>query len=547
MTDRTTPEVLIVGAGPTGLVLACELRRRGLAVRVVDRAEGPARESRALGLQARTLEIFDAMGCVEDIVARGRVLTAMNAYADGRRLVHLRWGLEDRDTPYPFELVLPQNETVAVLLARSAELGAEVEWNTELVGVHPVAAGVEAYLRTGERVERAEVGWLVGADGASSTVRRAADVPFEGDTYAQRFFLADVRIDWDVPDDQGHVFLLPDGPLVAFPYPDPGRWRVIDASDQRADPSPRAAEHFQALLDRAGVRAVVADVAWSSLFRFHRRIVTRSRVGRTLLAGDASHVHSPATAQGLNTGVQDAFNLGWKLALVVSGAAPDTLLDTYPAERLPVARDVLRESDRMTRLILLRSGLLQRLRNRVVRTLLSWPAVEHRVARGMSGLDRLLPGSTPAAAGTAGGGIPVGARLPSVPLAHPEDAPALLPFLRDTRLTLLVFPDEGGDPRSMADTASSSASRWAPHVAVVRIGSSPVDAADGVELLLDPAGHLRSACTAGRPGFVLVRPDGYVAAKDIGAVPDAVDRYLTAHLVPSDARTTSGIQDRFKP
>lgn len=492
-------------------------------------AGGPAGESRALGLQARTLEVLDVIGAVEPILRRGRVLTAMNAYAGRRRIARVRWTLDDGDTPHPFELVLGQHETTEVLLGRLAELGGRVDFGTELVGLHRGDDGVEAYLRSGEDTERVRAAWVVGADGASSMVRRAVDQPFTGDTYGQRLLLADVAIDWDLPDDQGHIFLLPDGPLVTFPYPERGRWRAIDASDQRRDDTARAPAHFAALLHRAGIETRVHDARWASLFRFHRRIVEHTRIGRVLLVGDAAHVHSPATAQGLNTGVQDAFNLGWKLALVARGEAPDALLGTYEAERLPVAHDVLRDSDRMTRAVLVRNPVLRAIRDRAVAALLARPRIETRVARAMSNLDRRYP----APPFVAGGGLVPGQRVPSPDPSHG----ALLPFLRDPRPTLLLLPGDG-DPTEAAAAARDAAATFGAALSVTWVGPGP--AQDGVAHLADPDGRLLRRFVGGLPGAVVVRPDG-TSPGGRSASPPVPSRTVSAPCsCPATITTASG-------
>ena len=348
--------VLIVGAGPAGLVLACELARRGIAHRLVERDERPFAGSRGKGLQPRTQEVFEDLGVLDRVRAHGGPYPSMRAYRgdqvtwEGRIDEHRE---PTADVPYPNSWMLPQWRTGEILRERLDELGGRVETGTALVGFEQDPAGVTALLRSDAGEQRVRARYLVGTDGGRSTVRRLAGVGFAGETREdQRMVVADLRVDgidrdhwhiWQTEDAEGNAF-----PLALCPLAGTDTFQLVLPVPPGAEAPEVTPVLLQQVLDRASGsdRMRVTDLVWSSLFRANIRMAERFRAGRVFLAGDAAHVHSPAGGQGLNTGVQDAYNLGWKLAAVLEGA-PAELLDSYEEERLPVAADVLGISTRL--------------------------------------------------------------------------------------------------------------------------------------------------------------------------------------------------------
>src|SRR6202047_1658876 len=355
--DVMTDSVLIVGAGPTGLTAALELSRMGVSVRLIDKREAPATTSRAIGVQARTLELFEQRGLAEEMLRLGNKGRFASIYGGGKRVFRLDFGhVESR---YPFMLLISQAETERILREAVARQGVTPQWNTELVGIgqdvlsHD-ASPVQAVLKLADgSLERVAAPWLISAEGAHSLVRTTLDLPFEGHTRDEQYALGDLLVTGDLPDSDICIFSSDHGFMGLFPMG--GEHFRLIASNPLSKPSKNAEpslDELQRIYDqRSHIPARFHDLTWSSWFRINSRMVSRLKVGRLLLGGDAAHIHSPAGAQGMNTGIQDMINLAWKLALVLKGQAPPALLDTYEHERLPVIRDVLAHTEGMTNVI----------------------------------------------------------------------------------------------------------------------------------------------------------------------------------------------------
>ncbi|MFF5714056.1 FAD-dependent monooxygenase [Streptomyces sp. NPDC012756] len=362
--QRSTTDVLIVGAGPVGLSAAAELRRHGVHCRLVDRLPARLPYAKAVGIQPRTLELWDRMGLVRDVLEAAVPLRGQLAFVDGRERERIELTMPP-EVPYGFA-ALPQYETERLLERYVARMGTVIERGTELVSFTQDRDGVTARLRTASGAdEELRVPYLIGCDGAHSVVRKTLGLSFEGGAFQEEYMLGDVVADWDLPSGYGirSTRLGADGSpgdvLVCIPLPGAGRYRMSmklppELSPSRGADAPDGVAHgleggrgpsladLQDVVDRLAPRpARLSGLRWSSVFRISHRIVDRYGRGRVFVAGDAAHIHPPTGAQGMNTGVQDACNLAWKLALVVRGEAEPALLGTYDAERRPVGEEVV--------------------------------------------------------------------------------------------------------------------------------------------------------------------------------------------------------------
>jgi 2-polyprenyl-6-methoxyphenol hydroxylase-like FAD-dependent oxidoreductase len=554
MTAEGSVDALVVGGGPVGMTMAWELRRHGVACRIVEKAAARTDKSKALVLWSRSLEMLHAMGGVAPFLEAGMEVHGASLWGEGRRLLHLGFG--GVDSPYPFALMIPQSETERLLEAKVASLGAPVERRVELAALAPADDAVDATLRHADgREERVRTPWLLACDGAHSTVRHALGVPFAGDAEPNDWILADVHVKGSVPDDEVSAWFHPSGILVFFPIAK-GRYRVIAdqgfAHGMDHPPDPTLAQ-VQALVDERGPGGIaLSDPVWLAGFRIHERKVGDYRAAsRVFLAGDAAHIHSPAGGQGMNTGMQDAFNLAWKLALVQRGRGrAEPLLASYDAERGAVGKAVLRAAGLMTRIGTLRHPLAQHVRNRAYRFLGSIAAVQDHAAALFSELavhyaDSPLSGEhrgRGAHGWLLGGGVPPGRRLPDRELSRAgSDEPVhLLDLLRTPvhRVLLLAGAAEGAAaPEALSRLAAVTQAvvqRFAGAVAmdvVVPEGVAAVAAA-GTPCLVDRDASLHRILGAALPTLVLARPDGYVGFRsqpaDAAALAAHLERYLVA-------------------
>jgi 2-polyprenyl-6-methoxyphenol hydroxylase-like FAD-dependent oxidoreductase len=491
-------QVLIVGAGPTGLVLACELLARGIRARIIDMGDGVVLETRALGIHARTLEVFDMMGVADRFVSRGQEVRRFHMYSDGKTLIRL--DLARNGSAFGFMLDVPQDVTETILRQRVAELGGRVEQGTELSGLTVDPGGITATVSgPGGVVRTVTADYLVGADGAHSRVRNELGLDFRGHPYTQDWLLADVCLGWDRPEDEMHAFFRRDGrPLICMPMRG-HRWRVILPYAGERDRQAPTLEEIQRLVgERAPEHVPVSDPSWLATFRCQRRSTHVYRRGRVLLAGDAVHIHSPAGGQGMNTGIMDAHNLAWKLALVVSGRSPEGLLDTYGAERAPVAANVLALTHALVRLGTLNRPVPRAARNAIIPAAGRLAPLQRRAVRRISHIHVSYAGSPLTRPDRSHGGVRPGQRLPDLEVFGDGRTTRLYEVLRHGRHVLLM---QGPSPGRGLPAGLDA---WRDQIEVAEV-------ADG----LRPAGNV-----------YLVRPDGYVAARGSVAGPGRLLDYL---------------------
>ncbi|MEO7897829.1 MAG: FAD-dependent monooxygenase [Pseudolysinimonas sp.] len=359
------PAVTIVGAGPTGLTLAVELLAAGVSFRIVDAAATSVHESRALAIQARTLEVLERSGIADLLVADGDPARVIEMHGTRDVTLPLFDGAKSR-TRYPFLLFLSQARTEQILLEHLEQHGIRVERDTSLVGLTQDAKGVRLDVQAAAGRQSFETDYVVGCDGAHSAARILTGIPFTGSGFPQMFAIADLEVD-GLEQGRVHAYVTSAGLMFFFPLGSPATWRLLVMLPPDLQNSDLDLSVLQLVVDEyAGAsKLVLRDPAWVTRFQVQSRYAQRFRDRRVFLAGDAAHIHGPAGAQGMNTGIQDAANLGWKLAQVLSGQASDELLGSYEDERLPVARGVLRMTDRLFRMATTSNPLIRFVRPRV--------------------------------------------------------------------------------------------------------------------------------------------------------------------------------------
>lgn len=524
-------DVLVAGAGPVGLTAAYELVRRGVRVRVIDAAPGPATTSRAIATHPRTLETYDQMGIADPMIARGLIVRAFTMFSNGRRLVRLDADYTESPTQFPFTVAIDQVFTEEVLRDALAGLGVSVEWGVALTGFDESTDAVRAHTTGPDGAGDIDAAWLIGCDGGHSTVRKRLGLPLIGDAN-ETWLIADAIVDTDLPRNSIYWIRAEGGTLMMAPLPGEGRWRMLDTVDvdYDGDTVAIAARFTRKLSAGTGTAVAVTAPEWVSVFTAQQRMVPAMGGGRVFVAGDAAHVHSPASGQGMNTGIQEAYNLAWKLACVVHGYAEAELLDTYSAERVPIGRELLGSTRRATALVALKNRLAGIALPIVFGIVQRVPALRvrgQRTALGrVSGLNLGYPHGPLTGASSAKVVRPApGERVRRITVDGAAAGwTALRDELRDVRWTLLVFGTPVVDWNGTALTEAC-----APWLSVRTVTGAPI-AEDTA--LPDPDGALTTALAGTPGGWILVRPDGYVAARGNAISPEAVRAALApAHVI----------------
>ena len=519
-------QVLIAGAGPTGLTAALELSRLGIPVRIIERLVDSPPTSRAIGVQARTLELLEQRGLSEDMVRLGNRGLGVSVYGDGKRIFRL--DLTRIDSRYNHLLLISEAETERILRTAIEKQGVSIERGVELIALAQDAlthdpAPVKAVLRHQDgRLEQARASWLISAEGAHSTVRATLDLPFEGKTRDESYALGDVEIDGDLADTDIHIFASEHGFLGLFPLSHT-HFRLIAShpiSTPSKDTKP-ALDELQAIYDqRSHIPARLRNLGWSSWFHINSRMVPRLKVGRLLLGGDAAHIHSPAGGQGMNTGIQDMINVCWKLALVLKGQASPALLDTYEQERLAVMRDVLTRTEGLTDLIGSENTIVRSLFNHVGPWIGGAGVVQETGAARMSQIAISYRGGPLSANHAPGGSLHAGDRVPDLPVRYRSPyaegwtEAALFNVLDPSRFTLIATHSA----ESTTDLAGllNAMSPWRDLFNSVVLEPAP-----------DNAARTRFQAVFGKSESVyLIRPDAYVG---FAGGEHAAERHLEAY------------------
>ena|SRR5262245_7691840 len=518
-------DVLVVGAGPTGLMLANQLMRRGVRPLIIDRHAGPAVQTRALGVQARTLEIYAQLGIADRALELGKRGTGANLWAQGRRMAHVPLGEAGRDiTPYPFILVLGQDDNERIMGDKLRELDVSVQWNTELIGLSQEADKVTATLRRPDGTNGTiAAAWVAGCDGAHSAVRELNGITFPGAPYEHVFFVADTEATGSMVPDEVNVYLWREGFHLLFPMRGSDHWRVVGI----LPPALRGRDDvdFEAVIpslrQEAGASLSFKACSWFSTYRIHHRAAARFRDRRCFLLGDGAHIHSPVGAQGMNTGLQDAYNLAWKLALVVKGRADARLLDSYEDERVPIARRLLNTTDRAFMLIVSDSWLAGLFRTRILARIAAFAMSIERIQRvafrivSQTGIRYRSSALSKTLEGFPDRAPRAGDRFPWLRLKLRTDGPIEDMFQRlDDRSFSLVVVGQPSPPEQALGLGD-----------LARIHAIPVDPANDAEL---------ERAQIPQPSFYLLRPDGHVGLCGLRFEAAAVRRYVSENLHLAD-------------
>ncbi|RRA47129.1 FAD-dependent monooxygenase [Acidipila sp. EB88] len=528
--------VLIVGAGPTGMTAAMELARFGIPVRIVEKASKPATTSRAVGVQARTLELFEQRGFSAQLVERGNPGVAVSVYGGGKRVFHLQFNTID--SKYQYILFVSQAEAEKALRDALERASVSIDWGTTMVAFSQADHGdhLTAILQGSDGVlEKLGCSYLIASEGAHSNVRETLGFAFEGKSLEEQYALGDFYIDGDLSDSDLHIFSSEHGFMGMFPMGNK-RFRII-ASNPISKPSKETApalEELQQLYhQRSPIPATFHDLKWSSWFRINSRMVHQLRSGRIFLGGDSAHIHSPAGAQGMNTGIQDMINLCWKLAMVLKGEAKESILETYAADRIPVIRGVLTKTEGLTHAIGEEKAFFRSVFNHLAPWIVGTEVVQHNSTERMSQLSLHYRESTLSDNHAAAGTLKAGDRVPDIsvtllPVEGSADQNAQLSTLfqlMDPSTFTLLYSNIS-DPAKTHAEIQGAIGPWHSLMQGHQIAAATND---------DSAFKDRFGTSS---SIILVRPDGYIAftgsEHSIPRLAEYCDKWLIAEQPGSE-------------
>lgn len=515
-------QVVVIGAGPTGLTAAYLLHQAGVRVRVIDKNAGPSKESRAAVMSPRSLEVLASLGLDGELFKHGVVTTEIELFVSGSRIGTVNYDAAHApDTPYQFILMIPQSATEQVLLDALATVGLQVERGIEVTGFEQETSGVRIDAQRAGQPMTFAADYVIGADGAHSVVRSALKLTFEGAKYAQNFLLGDVEVQWAMDHERFRVFMHGDRIGVFLPlYGGRSRIMTTDMAPMAPGDGLIGTQPLELVeLERTFAEVVCHPVRltnpdWLTHFRTHHRMVDRYRVGRVFVAGDAAHIHSPAGGQGMNTGIQDATNLAWKLASVLRNGAPDSLLTTYETERLPVAQDVLRFTDRVFNIAAGQTGWQAKLRDVlapvIVGSATKLDFVQDKAFRKFAQVDiAYAPSVAVDDGGAEHSGPRTGERAPNARISRRRD---MFDLLAGYRFNIMALSRRRLTARALDEVIAALAGLARTDRATHIVARLTIGRHEAVELVESAEVFERYGLTdADAQALLVVRPDGHIA------------------------------------
>lgn len=525
----STIPVLIVGAGPTGLMMAYELARHGISFRIIDKKDEPTNYSNAAALQTRSLEIFKQLGLVDEFLRSGQQCRAICFYDKGKEFA--RASFDKLNSVYPFVLALPQSTTEKILNDKLSDFHHRIERSRELIAITNHLNSVEATVKHGDGVEEViTCEWLLGCDGAHSTVREKCAFQFPGEDLSGQFIVADGLLDSFLRHDEIHIFSANGYMLGVFPLGG-NRFRLAGNTHLEYERKIFTENDIKSMIDERSHGLLSArDVSWISPFWIHSKMSDKMRQGKVFLLGDAAHIHSPVGGQGMNTGLQDAHNLAWKLALVIQGRSDEKLLDSYQDERKPVIKDVVDTTERFTKILMITNPVMLFIRKYITKFMFSVPAICKYVTNRMTQLDICYQHSIALAPGkhSASTSPCVGMRAPDVKLGKEID---LYHVLEDTYHHILCFSGND-DVFKIADCCKKIADElMGPYKDLVKLHFvTPHIIDEPLDQIADGDCLIHKTYKVTKPTLILIRPDGYIGFKSTELDPQPIKNFLASYM-----------------
>ncbi|KTD08298.1 FAD-dependent monooxygenase [Legionella jamestowniensis] len=524
-----TLEVLVVGAGPVGLFCANELTRHGLHCRIIDKKTGLSDKSKALALHIRSLDVLDDSGFLDEVLTQGHRIDGVIFKSGTKQLFDINFA-ELKEATRQFLIDLPQNQTEAILDQGLVNKGLNVEWETELTDITQHADSVTALLKHNDgREEQVQAAWVIACDGAHSTLRTLVHAAFKGDVYNQTWWLADLLVDWNLPANKLVMFSSVEGPLACFPIGGK-RYRVVmTAEEKMSHEEPTLTDIERMFKKRSQEQVTLSEPLWISQFGIAHRQIKHYRYDRVFFAGDAAHIHSPMGGQGLNTGIQDIYNLVWKLSLVQQGLAKENLLDSYNSERHPIAEAVLKKTGVMTTMFMLRNPFLITLRNNFLKFITSFHSVRRHIVTDLAELAISYSNSPIVKILGKKTLLPVGEFPPTFYLtdAQTKEKKSVHDIIRGTMHHLFLFA--GHDKHQLASLLKTATfinehfySLLRIHLVLTEV--SEITQVNSVFLDTEQIVHQRFAIK--ETTAVLIRPDKYIGLTQCSVEQGALVNYL---------------------